>query len=57
MAPVHAQESEAPAPLPLNELRTFAEVLERIRSSYVEPVDDATLLENAIRGMLEGLDP
>lgn len=55
--PVQAQDSEAAAPLPLNELRTFTEVLERIRTSYVEPVDDATLLENAIRGMLEGLDP
>lgn len=54
----HAQEpAEVPAPLPLDELRTFAEVLERIRTAYVEPVDDATLLENAIRGMLEGLDP
>ena len=55
--PVQAQEGEPPAPLPLNELRTFTEVLERIRTSYVEEVDDATLLENAIRGMLEGLDP
>ena len=55
--PVQAQERETAAPLPLNELRTFTEVLERIRTSYVEPVDDATLLENAIRGMLEGLDP
>ncbi|MFA5677134.1 MAG: S41 family peptidase [Pseudomonas sp.] len=55
--PVQAQESPPAAPLPLNELRTFTEVLERIRTSYVEPVDDATLLENAIRGMLEGLDP
>ena len=55
--PAQAQDSEAAAPLPLNELRTFTEVLERIRTSYVEPVDDATLLENAIRGMLEGLDP
>ena len=55
--PVQAQEREPAAPLPLNELRTFTEVLERIRTSYVEPVDDATLLENAIRGMLEGLDP
>ena len=57
MLPAQAQEREAAAPLPLNELRTFTEVLERIRTSYVEPVDDATLLENAIRGMLEGLDP
>src|SRR5690606_14833302 len=55
--PAQAQDREAAAPLPLNELRTFTEVLERIRTSYVEPVDDATLLENAIRGMLEGLDP
>ena len=60
LSQVQAQESAsqpATAPLPLNELRTFAEVFERIRGSYVEPVDDATLLENAIRGMLEGLDP
>lgn len=54
---VQAQDRQAAAPLPLNELRTFTEVLERIRTSYVEPVDDATLLESAIRGMLEGLDP
>ena len=57
MLPVQAQEREAAAPLPLNELRTFTEVLERIRTSYVEPVDDATLLESAIRGLLEGLAP
>ena len=57
VASLQAQEQELAAPLPLNELRTFAEVLDRIRSAYVEPVDDATLLENAIRGMLEGLDP
>ncbi|MEE8043036.1 MAG: S41 family peptidase [Pseudomonadales bacterium] len=43
--------------LPLEQLRAFTEVLDRIRSSYVEPVSDATLLENAIRGMLDGLDP
>lgn len=62
MAPVQAQEmpvqeQSAAAPLPLNELRTFVEVMERIRTAYVEPVDDATLLESAIRGMLNGLDP
>ncbi|RHW21371.1 peptidase S41 [Pseudomonas jilinensis] len=57
VASLQAQGQESAAPLPLNELRTFAEVLDRIRSAYVEPVDDATLLENAIRGMLEGLDP
>lgn len=43
--------------LPLEELRAFAEVLDRIRSAYVEEVDDRTLLENAIVGMLSRLDP
>ena len=43
--------------LPLQDLRVFAEVFNQIRSAYVEPVDDRTLLENAIKGMLNGLDP
>ena len=43
--------------LPLDELRTFTEVFAKIKNDYVEKVDDRTLLENAIRGMLEGLDP
>ncbi|WP_397377170.1 S41 family peptidase [Pseudomonas sp.] len=45
------------APLPLDDLRTFAEVMDRIKSAYVEPVSDKTLLENAIKGMLSNLDP
>ncbi len=44
-------------PLPLDEVRMFTQALDRIRMSYVEPVDDEVLLENAIRGMLAGLDP
>jgi carboxyl-terminal processing protease len=59
-----AEAAEAPAavvngkaPLPLEELRTFAEVMDRIKAAYVEPVDDKTLLENAIKGMLSNLDP
>lgn len=61
-----SQAAEAPAAkaapsskgeLPLDELRTFAEVLDRIKTAYVEPVDDKTLLENAIKGMLSNLDP
>ena len=61
---VHAAETAqsaataaAKAPLPLDELRTFAEVMDRIKAAYVEPVDDKTLLENAIKGMLSNLDP
>ena len=45
------------ATLPLEELRAFTEVLDRIKKSYVEEVDDKTLLENAIKGMLSELDP
>ncbi|MEN8216264.1 MAG: S41 family peptidase [Pseudomonadota bacterium] len=43
--------------IPFEELRTFTEVFHRIKSDYVEEVDDKTLLENAIQGMLSGLDP
>jgi len=52
-------EAEMPEPeaLPLDELRTFTEIFAKIKSDYVEPVDDKVLLENAVRGMLEGLDP
>lgn len=55
--PATPASSGARAQLPLDDLRTFAEVLDRIKSAYVEPVDDKTLLENAIRGMLSNLDP
>lgn len=50
------QENETDT-LPLDELRTFTEVFAKIKNDYVEGVDDRELLENAIRGMLEGLDP
>jgi carboxyl-terminal processing protease len=56
-AQLAAAATEKAAPLPLNELRTFADVFNQIRVAYVEEIDDKTLLENAIRGMLRGLDP
>lgn len=43
--------------LPLQELRNFTEIFERIRTSYVEEIDDTTLLQYAIDGMLTSLDP
>ncbi|NIP50310.1 MAG: S41 family peptidase [Gammaproteobacteria bacterium] len=43
--------------LPLDEIRTFTEVFSKIKNDYVEEVDDRKLLEDAIRGMLAGLDP
>lgn len=43
--------------LPITELRTFAEVFGHIKQGYVEPVEDRTLIKEAINGMLTGLDP
>jgi carboxyl-terminal processing protease len=43
--------------LPLDELRTFAEVYGKIKSDYVEEVPDKKLINEAINGMLTGLDP
>ncbi len=43
--------------LPLDELRIFSEVFAKIKDDYVEIIDDRQMIENAIRGMLEGLDP
>ncbi|MFK7865568.1 MAG: S41 family peptidase [Pseudohongiellaceae bacterium] len=52
-----SQAQQPPLPLPLEEVRMFTQALDRIRASYVEEIDDQTLLENAIKGMLSGLDP
>ena len=38
-------------------LRLFGTVFERVKAEYVEPVSDRDLIENAINGMLTGLDP
>ncbi len=43
--------------LPLSDLDRFTTVIEHIKNYYVKPVDDSALFENAIRGMLAGLDP
>lgn len=51
------REDSRQTPLPLDELRTFTEVFGKIKSDYVESTEDSSLLENAIRGMLTGLDP
>jgi carboxyl-terminal processing protease len=43
--------------VPLDDVRNFVEILERVKQEYVEPVDESDLMQNAIRGMLSGLDP
>ena len=53
---VYAKRSSQPT-LPVEDIRNIAQVLEHVKRAYVEEIDDKTLLENAIRGMLTGLDP
>ena len=43
--------------LPIEDLRMFSEVFGRIKSDYVENVEDKKLIKEAINGMLTGLDP
>jgi carboxyl-terminal processing protease len=54
---VFAERGSTQATLPVEELRTFSDVFGRIKNDYVVDVDDKELIENAIRGMLSGLDP
>ncbi len=54
--PVFADKAEKNN-LPIDELRTFAEVFGKIKSDYVEPVEDKKLINEALNGMLAGLDP
>lgn len=43
--------------LPISALRLFAEVYERVRQHYVEPISDEQLFDNALHGLLAELDP
>ncbi|MEO1314440.1 MAG: PDZ domain-containing protein, partial [Pseudomonadota bacterium] len=55
-APIVAQEVERDRETYL-QLDLFGDIFERIRSTYVEEVDEKELIENAINGMLSSLDP
>ena len=43
--------------LALDRAHLLAEVMERVKRDFVEPIDDNELLESAIRGMVSDLDP
>jgi len=51
------QADGATSPLPLDQIKNFAEIFTRVKHSYVESVSDEQLLDYAIAGMLNGLDP
>ncbi len=54
--PLLAQEAQAETNV-YEQLDLFGDIFERIRSNYVEEVDDRELIEAAINGMLTSLDP
>lgn len=43
--------------IPLEDVQRFSNAIGEIKKYYVKPVDDKELFDNAIRGMLTGLDP
>ncbi len=45
------------APLPLEEVQQLAAVFDRVKAEYVDPVDEKKLINDAIAGMVSGLDP
>ena len=54
--PLLAQEAKKSSSV-YEQLDLFGDIFERIRSQYVEPVDEGKLIEAAINGMLTSLDP
>ncbi|MEN3113033.1 S41 family peptidase [Uliginosibacterium paludis] len=51
------KEAASAAQLPVEEVRSLAEVFNHIKQLYVEPVSDKKLINDAISGMVAGLDP
>lgn len=43
--------------IPVDDLRRFIEVFDELKRNYVDELSDATLIQNAIMGMLSNLDP
>jgi len=46
-----------PPGLPAHDAQVLAEILDRVKREYIEPVSDRQLMDNAVRGMLAELDP
>jgi len=52
-----AQHAPAKSSVSLDDIRMFTAVFDLVKQAYVEPVDDKTLMQAAVRGLLAGLDP
>jgi len=56
-APVPAAAPAAKNSVNLDDIRAFAAVFGLVKQAYVDPVDDKTLMQSAIKGLLANLDP
>ncbi|WP_028988703.1 S41 family peptidase [Thermithiobacillus tepidarius DSM 3134] len=54
---VYADKTSPETDIPLEDIRAFSEIFGRIKTDYVKPVNDNKLMEGAINGMVESLDP
>ncbi|MBN1378716.1 MAG: S41 family peptidase [Gammaproteobacteria bacterium] len=54
---IFAKDSNQPGSVPYTDIRRFTDAFAQIKANYVEEISDELLLESAIRGMLDGLDP
>ena len=53
---LNQQQRALPEDLTWEQARLFAEVMDRVKRDYIDPIDDRTLVESAIRGMVSDLD-
>lgn len=52
-----SQEEEENQRIPMEDVQRFSNAISLIKKYYVKPIDDKVLFDNAIRGMVNGLDP
>ena len=53
----HATNATTYDDVPIDAIRRFVSIYEKVKENYVEPVDDNELFENALHGLLSQLDP
>ncbi|STX28054.1 carboxy-terminal protease [Legionella beliardensis] len=53
----NAEQNTTTSRVPMEDVQRFSNAINEIKKYYVKPVDDKQLFDNAIRGMLTGLDP
>ncbi len=55
--PTRLKAQQEPSGIPMEDVQRFSNAIAQIKQYYVNPVSDKELFDNAIRGMLAGLDP